>query len=213
MQTALRSTLLAGFLLSTLGCAYLPVTTPDTDPARQNGATAHEASGQRVRCTLALHDLDFSDSPCTLLAWQQFVQDSTTLDPETRQQRIAAVPASAVGSLQAALLRHHAGAPHLVRLHSQAQLLDVIPALPDGLARYFQWLVSQQQQLLETELTVQTLSRLNTQQQQDINRLRAENAEKSAQIQALSDIEAQLNAYQPATTEPPAETQEATDDE
>lgn len=189
------------------GCAYLPATLMTTDqPASSNTEeTQRPTTQQHVRCVMPDQELTFDDSPCTLLAWQQYVQYSTELDAEDRRALLATLPSTAEGTLQSVLLRSHPSTPQLVRLHSQLQLLDLISTLPDDLANYFRWLAQQQQRLLETELTVQTLSRLNSQQQHEIQRLRTEVAEKSAQLQALTDIEARLNEQQPDPVDAPEE--------
>ncbi|MFY0665577.1 MAG: hypothetical protein JXQ97_13210 [Natronospirillum sp.] len=181
------------------------MTTDQPAPSNTEETQRPTTTQQLVRCTMPDQELTFDDSPCTLLAWQQYVQYSTELDAENRRTLLAALPSTTVGTIQSALLRSHPSMPQLVRLHSQLQLLDLISTLPDDLASYFRWLAQQQQRLLETELTVQTLSRLNSQQQHEIQRLRTEIAEKSAQLQALTDIEARLNEQQPDLIDAPEE--------
>ncbi|WLD57577.1 hypothetical protein NFC81_12770 [Salinispirillum sp. LH 10-3-1] len=189
------------------GCAHFVMPTtgePNSNLSADRPEPAPESS-QRVRCSLPIvapdslssPSLTFSDSPCMLLAWQQFMQHSLHLDTEARRRVLASLPDTQVGTAQSALLSSHPSTPHLLRLHSQLQLLELIPELPTALAEYFKWLTDHQQRLLETELTVQGLSRLNSQQQQDIQRLQAEIAEKTAQIQALTEIEARLSENQP----------------
>ena len=73
------------------------------------------------------------------------------------------------------------------------QLAEQIATLPPGLAALFSWDLTLNQKLLETESAVSALTRLNAQQHENIERLQKKNKDLQKKIDALTQIEAQLN--------------------
>jgi len=145
-------------------------------------------------CTMSEEGLSLSNSPCNLLAWQNFAHTTLQMSDEARQKMLNELPDSDLGRAQAALLHSHPDSPYQIRQQNQWVLMEMASTLPPDLADYFRWLLIHQQQLLETEQAVHTLTRLNTQHQQTIGQLEKEIAEKKTQIEALTEIESRLNA-------------------
>lgn len=112
-----------------------------------------------------------------------------------------------------AYLLMHPEVPQLERLLSHVKLQEALASLPEDSAEYVTWLMQQQQRLSKTEQKMQALNQLNSQQQQIIQRLQAEISEKTAQLQALSDIEQKLNEQQPDAEPPEAKAIEGGNDD
>ncbi|WP_151703407.1 hypothetical protein [Nitrincola alkalilacustris] len=147
-----------------------------------------------VFCAMPEEGLSLNDSPCNLLAWQSFAHKTLQMSDEARQKMLSELPDSDLGRAKAALLHSHPDSPYQIRQQNQWVLMEMASTLPPDLADYFRWLLRHQQQLLETEQAVHTLTRLNTQHQQSISQLEKEIAEKKTQIEALTEIESRLNA-------------------
>jgi hypothetical protein len=80
-----------------------------------------------------------------------------------------------------------------VRFAAQTQLNDKLTTLPKGLADLLRWDLAYNQKLLESESAVTALSRLNAQQQEQLDRLRRQSKDLQKKIDALTQIEAKLN--------------------
>ncbi|WP_409522693.1 hypothetical protein [Nitrincola sp. MINF-07-Sa-05] len=148
----------------------------------------------RVFCAMPEEGLSLSNSPCNLLAWQNFAHMSLQMSDDARQKLLSELPDTELGRAQTALLQSHPDSPHQIRQQNQWVLMEMASTLPPELAEYFRWLLRHQQQLLETEQAVHTLTRMNTQHQQTISQLEKEISEKKTQIEALTEIESKLNA-------------------
>ena len=68
-----------------------------------------------------------------------------------------------------------------------------LASLPPQLAALLSWDLTFNQKLLEAESAVSALTRLNAQQHDNIERLQKTNRELQKKIDALTQIEAQLN--------------------
>lgn len=137
--------------------------------------------------------LAFSPEAVNLQAWLDYKQQILN-DPETEAQRLQqADPQDELIQFQQALVSLHPDAPYISRFRVQSMLLEWLSQLPPPLAAVFSWELSFNQKLLEAESAVSALTRLNAQQQEQLERLQKTNRELQQKIDALTQIEAELN--------------------
>lgn len=140
--------------------------------------------------------LSLSDTPENLQAWLDYKQQ-ILVDPEPERARLQQlVSYDAVAQLQLALLNLHPDTPYVTRFRIQTQLVELVSGFPPRLAALFSWELTFNQKLLEAESAVTAVTRLNAQQQDALDRLQKTNRELQKKIDALTQIEAELN--QPA---------------
>lgn len=137
--------------------------------------------------------LAFNDEPATLEAWLDYKQ-RILLEPEAERLRLASLETQdEVSQFQLALLNLHPDQPYVSRFRVQTQLTEVLLSLPPRLAALFSWELTFNQKLLEAESAVTAVTRLNAQQQDQLERLQKTNRELQKKIDALTQIEAELN--------------------
>ncbi len=135
----------------------------------------------------------------SLAAWLDYKQQ-ILLEPEPESARLNALTTlDEVALLQLALHNLHPDMPYVNRFRVQTQLTEMVSTFPPRLAALFSWDLTFNQKLLEAESAVSALTRLNAQQQDTIERLQKTNRDLQKKIDALTQIEAELN--QPSTSE------------
>lgn len=190
-MTALKQLLGLLLVANLTACALAPATETSQEPETPLVQVEHEeASADCPEVT----QLRFSNHPCDLLAWHRFVYDLALTSEAERSQWLRHSDATLPGQLQAALIRSHPENPNIVRLRGQGDLLALMDRLPDNMVDFVHWVAHQNQYLLEAEMTITQLNRLSSQQQQSLDDLSAKLAEKSAQLDALTEIEQRLNS-------------------
>lgn len=137
--------------------------------------------------------LAIDDSPEVLQAWIHYRAQLLNQVATEREQLQQLDSTDEVSELKRIIFQLHPDTPYLTRLKLQMQLSDKLASLPPSLADLLSWDLAFNQKLLETESAVSALTRLNAQQQQNIDRLRTTNKELQKKIDALTQIEAQLN--------------------
>ena len=137
--------------------------------------------------------LSLSDDPATLQAWVNYRASLLNNRALWRESLADLSDPDPVQMLQRVILQLHPDTPYLTRLRVQMQLAEQIAALPPGLAALISWDLTFNQKLLETESAVSALTRLNAQQHDNIERLQKTNKDLQKKIDALTQIEAQLN--------------------
>lgn len=143
--------------------------------------------------------LSLDARPESLQAWLDYKQQ-ILVDPEPERARLRQLTEfDAVSQLQLALLSLHPDMPYVTRFRIQTQLVEMVSTFPPRLAALFGWELTFNQKLLEAESAVTAVTRLNAQQQDALERLQKTNRELQKKIDALTQIEAELN--QPAATE------------
>ncbi|WNO59482.1 hypothetical protein [Rheinheimera sp. MMS21-TC3] len=140
-----------------------------------------------------ISSLTISDSPESLLAWVEFRAQLLNQAANEREQLNQLDTTDDVTELKRIILQLHPDTPYLTRLRLQMQLSEKLALLPNPLANLLSWDFAFNQKLLETESAVSALTRLNAQQQNNIDKLRKTNKELQKKIDALTQIEAQLN--------------------
>ena len=177
------------------GCQLLgtpvTVTEPETTAAVANDKPQTEAEPAVLPAPLAV-----SNEPTALLAWVQYRASILGQLNEERERLNSEPLTDKVWQLKRTILQLHPDTPYLSRLRVQMQLTEQLPKLPDPLAELLSWDLVFNQKLLEAESAVSALTRLNAQQHDNIERLQKINRELQKKIDALTQIEAQLN--QPA---------------
>lgn len=177
------------------GCQLLgtpvTVTEPETTAAQANDTPQTEAEPAVLPAQLAV-----SNEPTALLAWVQYRASILGQLNEERERLNSEPLTDKVWQLKRTILQLHPDTPYLSRLRVQMQLTEQLPKLPDPLAELLSWDLVFNQKLLEAESAVSALTRLNAQQHDNIERLQKINRELQKKIDALTQIEAQLN--QPA---------------
>lgn len=137
--------------------------------------------------------LTIDDSPEVVQAWIHYRAQLLNQVATEREQLQQLDSTDEVAELKRIILQLHPDTPYLTRLKLQMQLSDKLALLPPSLADLLSWDLAFNQKLLEAESAVSALTRLNAQQQQNIDRLRNTNKELQKKIDALTQIEAQLN--------------------
>tara|TARA_B100001059_G_scaffold43554_1_gene35641 strand:+ start:116405 stop:116980 length:576 start_codon:yes stop_codon:yes gene_type:complete len=180
-------------LLATLsGCQLLnqqlPATEPEAEPEITEQPALPPPSEPNSEVVLSL-----SDDAATLQAWVYY-RAGILQNLAAWREALADLPEpDQVQILQRIMVLLHPDIPYLTRLRVQMQLAEQIAILPPGLAALFSWDLTLNQKLLETESAVSALTRLNAQQHDNIERLQKKNKDLQKKIDALTQIEAQLN--------------------
>ncbi|KKO43867.1 hypothetical protein WG68_18445 [Arsukibacterium ikkense] len=181
-------------LLFTLsGCQLLSQQGPASQPEPEFVPAEDTASAEESLPLPEEVPLSLSDDPATLQAWVKYrasLLDNRALWRESLTELAEPDP---VQMLQRIILQLHPDTPYLTRLRVQMQLAEQIAELPPGLAALISWDLTFNQKLLETESAVSALTRLNAQQHDNIDRLQKTNKDLQKKIDALTQIEAQLN--------------------
>ena len=185
-------------LLWLTGCQLTPVAVPPTEtavsePELETLPLTEEVAPEAV-LVLAL-----DEQASSLQAWLDYKQQ-ILLDPEPERARLRELTEfDAVAQLQLALLSLHPDMPYVTRFRVQTQLAEMVSGFPPRLAAIFGWELTFNQKLLEAESAVSAVTRLNAQQQDTIDRLQKTNRDLQKKIDALTQIEAELN--QPPATD------------
>ena len=142
--------------------------------------------------------LRIADDAKTLLAWVDYRASLLHNVAAEREQVNSSAQQDDVWLLKRTMLQLHPDTPYLTRLRLQMQAADQLTLLPPPLAALLSWDLAFNQKLLEAESAVSALTRLNAQQHDNIERLQKTNKELQKKIDALTQIEAQLNQPVPA---------------
>lgn len=189
----MKNVVLVAVLALLLGCQLTPVTVPPVaepmiEPVPDSLPVILEAEPEPI-IELALDD----DDAETLQAWLDYKQQ-ILVDPEPERARLRGLTEfDAVAQLQLALLSLHPDMPYVTRFRIQTQLAEMVSGFPPRLAALFSWELTFNQKLLEAESAVTAVTRLNAQQQDTIDRLQKTNRDLQKKIDALTQIEAELN--------------------
>ena len=138
-------------------------------------------------------ELAIADDALTLQAWRDFRAQLLLMPVAERDLLLRSFRTNPVTTLQTLLIKLHPESPYAVRFAAQTQLNDKLTTLPKGLADLLRWDLAYNQKLLESESAVTALSRLNAQQQEQLDRLRRQSKDLQKKIDALTQIEAKLN--------------------
>ncbi|MDX3775578.1 hypothetical protein QE250_15780 [Chromatiaceae bacterium AAb-1] len=186
----MRSLLSALVVVALAGCQMMQPVQPEPEPV-----VIAEPEPEEVQLVPepAEVPLAIADDAATLQAWIDYrVALLNNLNQE-RELLNGQPAADEVMALKRVLLNLHPDTPYLTRLRVQMQLSDQLATLPPGLAALFSWDILFNQKLLEAESAVSALTRLNAQQHDNLERLQQTNRELQKKIDALTQIEAQLN--------------------
>ncbi|MBV2129209.1 hypothetical protein [Arsukibacterium indicum] len=175
------------------GCQLLNQQQPPPPPLTEPELTEQQAAETPDSTVNSEVALSLNDDPATLQAWVNY--RASLLHNKALWQELLADVAEPdpVQMLQRIILQLHPDTPYLTRLRVQMQLAEQIALLPPGLAALISWDLTFNQKLLETESAVSALTRLNAQQHENIERLQKKNKDLQKKIDALTQIEAQLN--------------------
>ncbi|WP_372625449.1 hypothetical protein [Arsukibacterium sp.] len=180
-------------LLVTLsGCQLLKQQPPATEPEAEPEVAEQPALAQPSE-PVSEGALSLSDDAATLQAWVNYRASILHNLTAWREALTELAEPDQVQTLQRIMVQLHPDIPYLTRLRVQMQLAEQIAILPPGLAALFSWDLTLNQKLLETESAVSALTRLNAQQHENIERLQKKNKDLQKKIDALTQIEAQLN--------------------
>ena len=186
--------LLMVLFLTLSGCQQLSQqrSLPEADPLQP---VTEQTTLPAATATTAPEEvpLSLSDDPATLQAWVNYRASLLHSRAQWRESLTELVEPDPVQMLQRIILHLHPDTPYLTRLRVQMQLAEQIAALPPGLAALISWDLTFNQKLLETESAVSALTRLNAQQHDNIELLQKTNKDLQKKIDALTQIEAQLN--------------------
>ena len=176
---------LAGCQLTTL--PELPSTTTSVEPEPEAVPALVEPEPEIV------FELALNDSATSLQAWLDYKQQILS-DPMPERARLRSLPElDKLAQFQQALLNLHPDMPHVTRFRVQTHLAELLSSLPPRLAALFSWELTFNQKLLEAESAASAVTRLNAQQQDMIDRVQKTNRELQKKIDALTQIEAELN--------------------
>jgi len=137
--------------------------------------------------------LAIADDAATLQAWVNYRAAMLGRMNEERDLLLADTEQDEIWALKRTILQLHPDTPYLTRLRVQMQSAEQLAQLPAPLAALLSWDLAFNQKLLEAESAVSALTRLNAQQHDNLERLQKTNRELQKKIDALTQIEAQLN--------------------
>lgn len=181
-------------LLSLLlaGCQLTPK--PITEVTEPELALPSEPETlQQPELETVAETLAINNDAKTLQAWVQYRAAMLSRVNEERDALNAETTQDEVWQLKRTILQLHPDTPYLTRLRVQMQSAEQLAALPPSLVALLSWDLVFNQKLLEAESAVSALTRLNAQQHDNIDRLQKTNKELQKKIDALTQIEAQLN--------------------
>ncbi|QBL08179.1 hypothetical protein E0Z06_00940 [Rheinheimera sp. D18] len=187
----MKTGLIILFSLTLAGCQLTPPLAPETAPQalpQIEPTVSHPPELVPVDTPLSLHD-----DALTLQAWINYRASILNQMNEERELLANDSVQDDVWQLKRTILQLHPDTPYLTRLRIQMQLAEQLAALPAPLAALLSWDLAFNQKLLEAESAVSALTRLNAQQHDNIERLQKTNKELQKKIDALTQIEAQLN--------------------
>lgn len=187
----MKTGLIILFSLTLAGCQLTPPLAPETAPQalpQIEPTASHPPELVPVNTPLSLHD-----DAATLQAWINYRASILNQMNEERELLANDSVQDDVWQLKRTILQLHPDTPYLTRLRIQMQLAEQLAALPAPLAALLSWDLAFNQKLLEAESAVSALTRLNAQQHDNIDRLQKTNKELQKKIDALTQIEAQLN--------------------
>jgi len=192
----MKTGLICLFCLTLAGCQLTPpiVVTPPQEPIANEPEVVSVPQDEP-----APEPLQINDEAQTLQAWVVYRAAMLDRVNEEREALSADQLQDDVWQLKRTILQLHPDTPYLTRLRVQMQSADQLATLPAPLAALLSWDLTFNQKLLEAESAVSALTRLNAQQHDNIDRLQKINKELQKKIDALTQIEAQLN--QPATVQ------------
>ena len=194
----MKTRLILASLLLLTGCQLLPAPEPTqpvpVQPLEAEPETVTLPEPEPVATPLAIRD-----DAATLQAWVNYRAGMLNRINEERELLNADTAQDDVWQLKRTILQLHPDTPYLSRLRVQMQLAEQLATLPAPLAALLSWDLAFNQKLLEAESAVSALTRLNAQQHDNIDRLQKTNKELQKKIDALTQIEAQLN--QPAVVQ------------
>lgn len=188
----MKKGVLVAMLLWLTGCQLAPVAVSPIETAVSEPESESFAIIEEVLPETALV-LALDDQATSLQAWLDYKQQ-ILVDPEPERERLQELTEfDAVAQLQLALLSLHPDMPYVTRFRVQTQLAEMLSGFPPRLAAIFGWELTYNQKLLEAESAVNAVTRLNAQQQDTIDRLQKTNRDLQKKIDALTQIEAELN--------------------
>ncbi|GAB58703.1 hypothetical protein [Rheinheimera nanhaiensis] len=194
----MKTSLLLASLLLLTGCQLPPppepVTPQPVEPLEAEPQPVQLPEPEPVATPLAI-----SDDAATLQAWVNYRASMLNRINEERELLNASTEQDEVWQLKRTILQLHPDTPYLTRLRLQMQSAEQLATLPAPLAALLSWDLAFNQKLLEAESAVSALTRLNAQQHDNVERLQKINKELQKKIDALTQIEAQLN--QPAVVQ------------
>ncbi|WP_166838486.1 hypothetical protein [Rheinheimera pleomorphica] len=194
----MKTRLILASLLLLTGCQLLPAPAP-TQPAPVQPLEAEPEAVALSEPEPVATPLAIRDDAATLQAWVNYRAGMLNRINEERELLNADTAQDDVWQLKRTILQLHPDTPYLSRLRVQMQLAEQLATLPAPLAALLSWDLAFNQKLLEAESAVSALTRLNAQQHDNIDRLQKTNKELQKKIDALTQIEAQLN--QPAVVQ------------
>lgn len=194
----MKTSLLLAALLLLTGCQLPPLPEPVT-PEPVEPLEAEPQPVQLPEPEPVATPLVISDDAATLQAWVNYRASMLNRVNEERELLNASTEQDDVWQLKRTILQLHPDTPYLTRLRLQMQSADQLATLPAPLAALLSWDLAFNQKLLEAESAVSALTRLNAQQHDNVERLQKINKELQKKIDALTQIEAQLN--QPAVVQ------------
>jgi len=187
----MKTWLSLGVVLVLVGCESVKVPQPvvkKNNPQPQQELPKALEPIKPIKVELAI-----ADDGATLQAWRDFRTELLPMNQDQRDKLLRSLKSTATTQLQTLLIRLHPDSAYTVRFAAQTQLSDKLNTLPKGLADLLRWDLAYNQKLLESESAVTAISRLNAQQQSQIDRLNRQNKDLQKKIDALTQIEAKLN--------------------
>ncbi|AJQ93516.1 hypothetical protein [Gynuella sunshinyii] len=159
-------------------------------------------SGRTVtNCDSDLSAINLSADLCNTIAWQNYLAEIPTLSEEQRTQRLEMLTISSPDELKRLLLNTAPALPLQQRIDNQILLFDKASTLPNPLGNLIFMYASQNQRLIEQEIKTSQLETQNLQQQKQLKQLQSKLAQTQKKIDALTEIEQQLNDVESNTQE------------
>lgn len=173
------------------GCQMLPRDTGQ-DPALSMDPVPQARTAGQCGAPPAMPPLD--NSALAVIAWLHFNDQLASLNELQRWRLLLNYSTNEAGAdLAAALVTSQPGVPDALRLLGQSTLKRRLVELPSAVRPVFSQVLAFNDAVLRHNATTRELERARALYRQRVRQLEAAVAEKDRQIEALTDIESQLN--------------------
>jgi hypothetical protein len=177
-------------LFSVAACTQLQpvfhVDTPIIDP--------NTSSAELLRDSCDGYSYDNTDRPCNLVGWQEFVFESLLQSKEDHEKSLNLLGNTQEDVYKRLILLSMRYESLEVRNKAKDVMLNVSSENVNGFGRFFYSLAHLLEQQITTEHTVIDLQKSLKSSAQKNTKLKAELADTKAKIQAIMEIEKNLNA-------------------
>lgn len=184
--------LLIFLLLSMSGCTLLDGIHNNVDSGSETLVTSLDLQDAQDICLVNNQDLKVEHN-CDFIFWLSYWLDNEGLSWPQRREMIKQLDGSIDNQLRKILLSQSSGTPYQDRLRAQAWYEQLMPQLTAAMQEILRVMIYQpNQELLEFESAIATLSKVNSNQSKTIEEQQRILQQQQQQLEQLLKIEASM---------------------